>query len=100
MTMIIDTNLLDSSIDMLCGAQSGFISGTLPDCKWNNKKEKLLKEYREFKSIAPDMLAALKLLRSMINEGGVPRYSITPGAALNSFVEEDLDPIIAKAEGG
>jgi len=48
---------------------------------------------------APELLAALRTLRSLLNEGSVPRYSITPGAALNSFVEEVLDPAIRKAEG-
>ncbi len=43
-----------------------------------------------------ELVNALKLLRSLINEGGVPRYTVTPGAALNSFVEETLDPLLAR----
>jgi hypothetical protein len=48
---------------------------------------------------APDLLEALTLLRSLVNEGGVPRYTVTPGAALNSVIEEVVDPAIAKAKG-
>ena len=39
-------------------------------------------------------LAALRLLRSLVDEGGVPRYTVTPGAALNSVIEEDVDPAL------
>lgn len=38
--------------------------------------------------------SALTLFRSLVNEGGVPRYGVTPGAALNSVIEEDVDPAI------
>lgn len=37
---------------------------------------------------------ALKLLRGLVQEGGVPRYTVTPGAALNSIIEEDVDPAL------
>ena len=40
-------------------------------------------------------IEALKLLRSLVDEGGVPRYTVTPGAALNSVIEEDVDPALA-----
>lgn len=43
------------------------------------------------------LLEAAKLLRSLISEGGVPRYSVTPGAALNSVIEEAFDPAVAAA---
>ena len=36
----------------------------------------------------------LVLWRSMVNEGGVPRYTITPGAALNTVVT-DTDRTLA-----
>ena len=44
------------------------------------------------------VLQALKLLRSLVkeNEGGVPRYTVNPGAALNSVIEENVDPILRK----
>lgn len=45
-----------------------------------------------------DLLEALKAMRSLVKEGGVPRYSVTPGAALNSVIEEIVDPALAKAE--
>jgi hypothetical protein len=48
---------------------------------------------------APDLLEALTLFRSLVKEGGVPRYTVTPGAALNSLIEEVVDPAIAKAKG-
>ena len=41
---------------------------------------------------------ALKLLRGLVQEGGVPRYSVTPGAALNAAIEEDVDPALQHAE--
>lgn len=43
-----------------------------------------------------DLLAAVKLFRGLVDEGGVPRYTITPGAALNSVIEEDIDPAIER----
>jgi hypothetical protein len=33
-----------------------------------------------------DALELLRLGRSLVTEGGVPRYTITPGAALNTLV--------------
>ena len=33
-----------------------------------------------------EALAELRLWRSLVNEGGVPRYTVTPGAALNTIV--------------
>lgn len=41
--------------------------------------------------------AALKTLRSLVREGGVPRYTVTPGAALNSVIEEIVDPVLRAA---
>lgn len=45
----------------------------------------------ERKHQAPDpalveLIAELRLWRSLVNEGGVPRYTVTPGAALNTIV--------------
>lgn len=40
------------------------------------------------------LLAALKALRSLVKEGGSPRYTVTPGAALNSVIEEMVDPAL------
>lgn len=37
---------------------------------------------------------ALRKLRGLVVEGGVPRYKITPGAALNNLIEEVVDPIL------
>lgn len=39
---------------------------------------------------------ALQTFRSLVSEGGVPRYTVTPGAALNSVIEEVVDPILAR----
>jgi hypothetical protein len=41
---------------------------------------------------------ALASLRACVKEGGVPRYAVTPGAALNSIIEEVVDPVL-RAEG-
>ncbi len=41
---------------------------------------------------------ALATLRGLVNEGGVPRYTVTPGAALNAVIEEVVDPILAATE--
>ena len=51
-----------------------------------------------------ELVQALTVFRSLVKEGGVPRYTITPGAALNEFVEW-TDELLAKArssqtEGG
>lgn len=38
---------------------------------------------------------ALKTIRSLVEESaGVPRYSVSSGAALNSVIEENVDPAI------
>ncbi len=37
---------------------------------------------------------ALKTIRSLVKEGGSPRYSVTPGAALNATIEEVVDPAL------
>lgn len=39
---------------------------------------------------------ALQLLRSLVVEGGVPRYRVVPGSALNSLIEEVVDPLLAR----
>lgn len=39
----------------------------------------------------------LKLWRMLVNEGGVPRYTVTPGAALNTIVTS-TDAILRKTE--
>jgi len=39
---------------------------------------------------------ALSMLRSLVKEGGVPRYTVTPGAALNSVIEEVVDPALRR----
>ena len=39
---------------------------------------------------------ALTLFRSLVKEGGVPRYTVTPGAALNSVIEEVVDPALER----
>jgi hypothetical protein len=38
---------------------------------------------------------ALVALRDLVKEGGVPRYTVTPGAALNTVIEEIVDPALA-----
>lgn len=50
------------------------------------------------RGVIAQLLSALKLLRGLIDEGGVPRYTVTPGAALNSVIEEDVDPAIRLGE--
>jgi Lar family restriction alleviation protein len=41
--------------------------------------------------------AALVIFRSLVREGGVPRYTVTSGAALNAVIEEVVDPILREA---
>lgn len=43
------------------------------------------------------MREALVSFRSIVVEGGVPRYSVVPGAALNSVIEDLVDPILRAA---
>lgn len=57
-------------------------------------------EIERLNDINADLLEALKALRSLVTEGGVPRYTVTPGAALNSVIEEIVDPALSKAEAG
>ena len=38
--------------------------------------------------------SALKSFRYLVKEGGVPRYTVLPGAALNSLIEEVVDPLL------
>ncbi len=42
--------MLARAIDLLCGAASGFISGSMPDIDWTITKDKLFKDYRERKA--------------------------------------------------
>lgn len=44
-----------------------------------------------------DLLSELKLWRSLVVEGGVPRYTVTPGAALNTVVT-GTDRLIQQAK--
>lgn len=41
---------------------------------------------------------ALQTFRSLVKEGGVPRYTITPGAALNTVIEEVVDPALREKQ--
>lgn len=43
-------------------------------------------------------LEALRTLRSYVQEGVVPRYTVTPGAALNTIIEEMVDPVLRRGE--
>ena len=45
-----------------------------------------------------ELLAELRLWRNLVTEGGVPRYTITPGAALNTIVTS-TDALIRKHGG-
>lgn len=40
----------------------------------------------------------IRLIREVLitESNGVPRYTVTPGAALNSVVEEDIDPFLRR----
>jgi hypothetical protein len=39
---------------------------------------------------------ALHSLRNLVKEGDAPRYFVTPGAALNSVIEEVVDPALRR----
>jgi len=44
-----------------------------------------------------EVMAAIRSLRSLVRESlGAPRYAVTPGAALNSVIEETVDPAIRR----
>lgn len=45
------------------------------------------------------LLCVLRNLRKRVVEGGVPRYTVTPGAALNALIEEEIDPVLKSFEG-
>ncbi len=49
--------------------------------------ERLLEENRRLRG-------ALTSFRMLVEEGGVPRYTVLPGAALNSLIEEVVDPLL------
>lgn len=40
----------------------------------------------DLEKLVAELVAELTLWRSLVTEGGVPRYTVTPGAALNSVV--------------
>lgn len=50
------------------------------------------------KCLCQELHEALSLFRSLVKEGGVPRYTVTPGAALNTVIEQDVDPVLRRAE--
>lgn len=52
------------------------------------------RSYKDGVEAAERVYRALKLLRGLVQDDGVPRYSVTPGAALNSIIEEDVDPAL------
>ena len=43
-----------------------------------------------------ELYRALLALRGLVKEGVVPRYTVTPGAALNSVIEEMVDPALVR----
>jgi hypothetical protein len=54
----------------------------------------LAPEWRRLCEQNTRLLEALTLFRGLVDEGCVPRYTITPGAALNSLIEEVVDPAL------
>lgn len=50
-------------------------------------------------SMTPEPAALLRMWRNLVNEGGVPRYTITPGAALNTLVTWTDDYLTSQTEG-
>lgn len=44
-----EDELLFRAIDLLCGAASGFVPGSMPDVEWQNAKDKLLRDHCEYK---------------------------------------------------
>lgn len=45
------------------------------------------------------LIDALTLLRGLVQDyGGVPRYRVVPGAALNAVIEEVVDPALEAAK--
>jgi hypothetical protein len=55
--------------------------------------DRMMRDYADKQAF----LEAIKIFRFiLVKEGGVPRYTVTPGAALNSFIEETIDPLLRK----
>ena len=54
---------------------------------------------REAEAERATLRAALLAIRGLVKEGEVPRYTVTPGAALNSVIEEIVDPVLARTKG-
>ena len=55
--------------------------------KTRDDREKVAEEQlREAGTTIEALLTELSLWRSLVTEGGVPRYTVTPGAALNTVV--------------
>jgi hypothetical protein len=52
--------------------------------------------HEELRRIAEALEAELRLWRLLVIEGGVPRYTVTPGAALNSVVTS-TDALLRRA---
>lgn len=59
-----------------------------------------LDERDTLKARVAELEAGLRALRGLVREGGVPRYTVTPGAALNSVIEEVVDPLLTKPTAG
>lgn len=53
-----------------------------------------IKEAVEARERIRALEGALRSLRGLVKEGGVPRYTVIPGAALNSVIEEVVDPVL------
>ena len=51
-------------------------------------------ELFDLKAENKQLREALIRLRGLVKEGGVPRYTVIPGAALNSVIEEVVDPAL------
>jgi hypothetical protein len=44
-----------------------------------------------------ELEGALSTFRRLVKESGIPRYTVTPGAALNSVIEDVVDPALRRA---
>ena len=64
--------------------------------EWLRKEAELvaLDRLNEAAAEIERLRAALRSFRSLVKEGGVPRYTVLPGAALNSLIEEVVDPLM------
>jgi hypothetical protein len=63
--------------------------------------EPTVEEIEDLRVLASEVFQleeALKIFRSLVKEGEVPRYTVLPGAALNMTIEDIVDPALRRSD--